>query len=66
MDRTSCRFERLSNLSIGMVLLAICFGFLVIGVTLLPVFGIIFAIPFLSASFLFFMARRSPECFIRM
>jgi hypothetical protein len=49
-----------------MVLLAICFGFLVIGVTLLPVFGIIFAIPFLSASFLFFMARRSPECFIRM
>ena len=64
MDRISCRFERLSNFSIGLALLAFGCLFILLGVTVLPLFGFIIAVPALGAAIMFLKAERSPECSI--
>ena len=62
MDRTSCLFERVSNYTVGFVLLIIGFFFTVISMVALPVIGLIVAIPVLSLGFVFLFARKSKGC----
>lgn len=62
--KENCRFERISNVTIGFFLLLIAAGFFVISVTVLPVFGLIVALPVLLLSGLFLRAKRSPECLL--
>ena len=62
MPSLNCRFERLSNFSIGIVLILIGLGFVVIGVTIIPVFGLLIAAPLFIAGVLFIKAHRSQEC----
>ena len=62
MRSINCRFERLSNFNIGMILLLIGLGFVIIGLTIIPIFGLLVAVPILIAGVLFIRAHRSAEC----
>ncbi len=64
MISLNCRFERISNFSIGLILLLIGLGFVVIGLTIIPFFGLLIAIPIFIAGILFIKAHRSQECII--
>ena len=64
MPSLNCRFERLSNFSIGFVLILIGLGFVIIGVTIMPIFGLLIAAPLFIVGFLFIKAHRSEECLI--
>lgn len=62
MNLNNCMFEKASNISVGAVLFLIGLGFAAIGITVLPVIGLIFAVPVLGLSAIFFTAQRSKEC----
>jgi hypothetical protein len=62
MNKIDCQFERASHIGVAIALLLIAIGFTVIGISLLPVIGLVFAIPVYIASFFFLTARRSREC----
>lgn len=62
MNRFDCFFERFANFSVALALLSIGLGFTVIGVTILPVVGLIVALPVIGLSFVFFAAQRSHAC----
>jgi hypothetical protein len=64
MDRISCRFERLSNFSIALAFVAFGVLFILLGISVLPIFGFIIAVPALGAALMFFKAHRSEECSI--
>ena len=64
LDKISCQFERLSNFSIGLAFLFLGFVFIVFGLTLLPFFGFLLAVPAFIAGIMFLKAHRSPECAI--
>ena len=57
-----CLFERFSKLGLGLFFLLTAVGFMVSGVTVLPMFGFIFAVPLLIVSFYFFRAHLNKEC----
>ena len=65
LDRISCRFEKISNLSIGLAFLFFGFVFIVFGFTILPFFGFLLSVPAFVAGILFLKAHRSPECAIK-
>lgn len=62
MKRVDCLIERPANIGIAIALATIASGFSVIGITVLPVVGLLVAIPifFLAGAFLF--SERSAEC----
>lgn len=62
MDKLDCKVERVSNLTIGLILLMIGLGFALIGITILPVVGLIIAIPVLLLAGIFLAAPRSKAC----
>ena len=62
MGAANCLFERFSNMSTGFVLLFIGLGLVVVSFTVLPVVGLVLAVPVLIASIVFFIARRSKQC----
>ena len=62
MKRSTCFFERISNIGVGSALLLIALGFVVITVTILPPFGLLVAVPVMGLATLFLFARRSREC----
>jgi hypothetical protein len=62
MSEISCFFERLSKLGIGLTLLVFGLGFVVIGLTIIPVFGLVLAAPVFLASGYFIKAHLNREC----
>jgi hypothetical protein len=62
MKSSDCLFERTANIGVAAALLLMAMGFIVIGVTVLPVLGIFLAIPVLIVSSAFFFSPRSQEC----
>ena len=62
MLKNNCLFERVSHVSVGLILLLFAAGLGMIGVTVLPVIGLIAAMPVLFLAALFFKAPRSREC----
>ncbi len=62
MGASNCLFERFSNMSTGLILLFLGLGLLVVSFTVLPVIGLVLAVPVLVASIVFFIARRSKQC----
>jgi len=64
LDKISCRFEKLSNFTIGLAFLFLGFVFIVFGLTVVPFFGILLSVPAFITGILFFMAHRSPSCAI--
>jgi hypothetical protein len=64
MNKTDCKLERLSNVTIGLFLLIICMFFTLIGITIIPRLGLLVAIPVLILAGIFLMAPRSKACAI--
>ena len=62
MKRIDCLFERASHFGVGTALLFIALGLTLIGVTVLPVIGLLPAVPVFLAAGWFFTAPRSTEC----
>jgi membrane-bound ClpP family serine protease len=62
MDRTSCFFERVSNSTVGIVLLIIGLLFTVISLVAIPVIGLVVAIPVVALGFVFLFSRQSKAC----
>lgn len=64
LDKISCRFEKLSNFTIGLAFLFFGCVFIVFGLTVVPFFIILLSVPAFMAGILFFKAHRSSECAI--
>ncbi|UCG07469.1 MAG: hypothetical protein JSV83_02085 [Desulfobacterales bacterium] len=62
MNKTDCKFERVSNVTIGFFLLIIGVMFTLISIMIIPVIGLLVAIPVLIISGIFLAAPRSKAC----
>lgn len=62
MSTSNCSFERLSNISVGLALAVFALGFVVIGITILPVIGLVPAAAVAAGALYFLSASKSPEC----
>lgn len=62
MKQLDCLFERPASIVVALALFFMALGLSVIGITILPVLGLILAVPvfFLSAAFLF--SPQSKAC----
>ncbi|MGD2149133.1 MAG: hypothetical protein PVJ20_04230 [Desulfobacterales bacterium] len=60
-----CLFERFSKIGLGVVFLLISVGFMLSGVTVLPIFGFVIALPFFLVSLYFFNAHMNKACQIK-
>ena len=61
-----CIVERISKAGIGLFFLLIAAGFLLSGITVLPFFGFLLAVPALIASIYFFAAHLNKSCEIEV
>ena len=57
-----CLVERFSKFGQGLFFLLIAVGFMLSGITVLPIFGFIFAVPMLFISFYFFRVHLNKNC----
>ena len=64
MNRTDCKLERVSNVTVGFILMGVGLLFSLIGVTVLPVIGLLIAVPVLALAVIFLAAPRSKACAI--
>ncbi len=62
MNRTDCKLERVSNVSVGLILMGVGFLFALTGITVLPVLGFLIAAPVLVLAVIFLAAPRSKAC----
>ena len=62
MNRLSCFFERISNFAVGLFLLFAGLALTLISFTIVPIIGLVIAIPVLVLAVVFLGARRSKEC----
>ena len=62
MDRKSCTYERISDFSIGLILLFVGLVFTFMSFVLLPIVGLVIAVPIIVLSVAFLGARRSKAC----
>ena len=60
--KSLCLFERFSKLGLGLFFLLTAVGFMLSGITVLPIIGFIFAVPLLIVSFYFFRAHLNKDC----
>lgn len=61
-----CIVERISKAGIGLFFLFVTAGFMLSGVTVLPFFGFLMAVPPLLASIYFFSAHLNKSCEIEV
>jgi len=61
-----CIVERISKAGIGLFFLFIAAGFLLSGITVLPFFGFLLAVPALLASIYFFSVHLNKSCEIEL
>jgi hypothetical protein len=57
-----CLIERFSKIGAGIFFLIISIGFILSGITVLPIFGFLMAVPLLFISFYFFRAHLNKDC----
>jgi hypothetical protein len=62
MDNKTCILERFSNFGIGIVLLLLGVAFAIISFVLMPVVGLLIAIPVMALGIAFLGAGRSKAC----
>jgi hypothetical protein len=62
MKLSDCKLERVSNAMVGFVLIFIASIFTFVGLTLLPVFGLLIAVPLGILGVFFVLAPRSRAC----
>ncbi len=64
MNKNECRLERISNVSLGFIFLGVALFFALIGVTVLPVIGLMIAVPVFVIAGIFLVSPRSKACSI--
>ena len=64
MNGTDCKLERVSNVTIGFMLMTFGLLFALIGITVLPVIGLLIAVPVLIIAGVFLASPRSKACAI--
>jgi hypothetical protein len=64
MNKNECRLERVSNVTIGFILMVVGLFFAGTGVTVLPVIGLLIAVPVLVLAGIFLVSPRSKACSI--
>lgn len=62
MDWNRCLPQNISKLALGILLFIIGLGGVVVGLTVLPVIGLIAAAPIFALSFYFIRAHLNREC----
>ncbi len=62
MNRISCYFERISDFAVGLFLLFLGLALTIVSFTIIPVIGLLIAIPVLVLAIAFLGAKRSKEC----
>jgi hypothetical protein len=62
MKATECVPQKISKFMLGSFLLTAAAGLIVIGVTLLPVFGFILAVPVIALAIYVFRLHLSDQC----
>jgi hypothetical protein len=62
MNKTDCKYEKVSHFSVAIALFAIAAGLSIISIVALPVVGFFIAAPVFVLSYWFLTAPRSQEC----
>lgn len=62
MKATECAPQKISKLMMGLLLLLAAAGLIVIGITLLPFFGFIMAVPVIALAVYVFGLRLNDQC----
>jgi hypothetical protein len=62
MNKYDCESKKLSSRTLGLVMAALAAVFGVIGGVIVPVLGVLFALPFAIMAVLFFVAPESKVC----
>ncbi len=62
MNRTDCKLERVSNVTVGLILMGVGLLFSLSGITVLPVIGLLIAAPVLVLACVFLASPRSKAC----
>lgn len=62
MKTTECVPQKLSKFMLGSLLLAAALALIIIGITLLPVFGFIMAIPVVALAIYVFRLHLNDQC----
>ena len=60
--KNTCLSAKISKMALGLFFLFISVGFMLSGITVLPVFGFIIAFPLLFLSLYFFRAHLNKAC----
>lgn len=64
MNKNDCKLERVSNVTIGFILAGFGLLFSLLGITVLPVIGLLIALPVLIIAGIFLFSPRSKACAI--
>ena len=64
MNKNECRLERVSNVTVGFILMILGLFLALSGITVLPVIGLLIAIPVLVLAGIFLVSPRSKACSI--
>jgi len=64
MNKTDCKLEPVSNVTIGIVLMIIGLMFTFVGIVIIPVIGLLIAVPALIIAGVFLASPRSKACAI--
>ena len=64
MNRTDCKLERVSDVTVGLILMGVGLLLALTGITVLPVIGLLIAVPVLVLAVVFLAAPRSKACTI--
>ena len=64
MKPIDCKLERVSNAMIGLMLLFAGLVFTILGLTVIPIIGLLFAAAAFVMGFIFVLAPRSKACLL--
>ncbi len=62
MKATDCVPQKISKLMLGLIILSAAIVLIIIGVTLLPIFGFIMAVPVAALAFYIFGLHLNDQC----
>ncbi len=62
MKATECAPQKISKLMLGSLMLVAAAGLIIIGITLLPFFGFMLAIPVIALAFYIFRLHLNDQC----
>jgi hypothetical protein len=64
MNKNDCRLERVSNVTVGFILTILGLFLALSGLTVIPVIGLLIAVPVLILAGIFLVSPRSKACAI--